>query len=171
MADRKPVELTQAQVLELLGMGLRRFKNLQAEAGLPGARPKVGTYDGRAVVSWWVDFNLSQVIDRAQPEVGPGEQQKLKESDERARLYKAQADAKERENAIAIGELVPAAVIEGALAQVVGELAAALDALPSQIKSDLPHLRAPEVDLIATRLARTRNRLATIEVTHTHAAG
>lgn len=88
---------------------------------------------------------------------------RLVESDERARYYRAKADAAEAENAKRAARLVDPDVIETVLGRVVGEIAAALDALPAQIKRDIPHLRAGEIDLIRKRLARCRNALARIE--------
>lgn len=162
MANRKPVELTQSQVLELLGIGLPRLKKLQGQ-GMPGAEPGSGLFDGRKVVSWWVDHNLSQVVGVTEDKVDERGQVRLKLDQEAARLNKARADAVERENAIAAGKYVPCEVLEILLEQPIAEITAALDALPQQIKNDIPHLRAAEVQLVATRLARVRNNLARYE--------
>jgi phage terminase Nu1 subunit (DNA packaging protein) len=86
------------------------------------------------------------------------------ESAERAKYYKAKTAQIEAANRRALGELVHPDVLEAALAQVAQEIAAGLRALPSQIKVEIPHLRAAEVKLIADRVARLSNALARIEV-------
>lgn len=88
----------------------------------------------------------------------------LLESAERAKYYKAKTAQVEAGNRKALGELVHPELLEIALAKVVQEVAAGLAALPSQIKVDIPHLRAAEVTLIASRIARLRNAFARIEI-------
>lgn len=92
------------------------------------------------------------------------------ESAERAKYYKQRTIAAEMQNARERGELVPPALLEYALEQIAGRVAAALDALPSQIKTAIPHLRAGEVRLIAELLARTRNGLARTQIDFKDAA-
>jgi phage terminase Nu1 subunit (DNA packaging protein) len=91
----------------------------------------------------------------------------LLESAERAKYYKAKTQQIEAANRKALGELVHPDVLEFALAQVAQEIAAGLAALPSQIKVDIPHLRAAEVTLISNRVARLRNAFARIEIDYT----
>jgi phage terminase Nu1 subunit (DNA packaging protein) len=91
----------------------------------------------------------------------------LLESAERAKYYKAKTEQIAAANRKALGELVHPEVLEVALQQVVQEIAAGLSALPSQIKTEIPHLRASEVTLISNRVARLRNGLARIEIDFT----
>jgi terminase small subunit / prophage DNA-packing protein len=83
---------------------------------------------------------------------------------ERAKYYRAKAEQVDSANRLKAGTLVEPDVIVKILERPIGEIAAALDALPAQIKKDIPHLRAGEIDLIRKRLARCRNALARIEI-------
>jgi phage terminase Nu1 subunit (DNA packaging protein) len=132
---------------------------VKAEAeGLPRAsgtdrRP---TYDVRAVVQWWTARRAEQVGKRA-----PGG---LDEREQRARYYEQKADALRRENAAKSGDLVDPIVIGRVLGKVTHQIAAALSALLRQLKVDIPHLRASEVNIIRDRLARCRNAMAHIQI-------
>jgi phage terminase Nu1 subunit (DNA packaging protein) len=100
------------------------------------------------------------------PRDGRRSKNQLLESAERAKYYREKTHQIATANARAKGELVSPELLERALSKVTQEIAAALSALPSQLKVDIPHLRAAEVRLIDQRLARVRNALARIEINH-----
>jgi phage terminase Nu1 subunit (DNA packaging protein) len=95
----------------------------------------------------------------------------LLESAERAKYYKAKTEQLLAGNARELGLLVDPEIIVRVLERVVAEMVAALDALPSQIKTEIPHLRAAEVELIKRRLAKVRNGLARFSITRAIATG
>lgn len=99
--------------------------------------------------------------------VGRPRKSEVIERESRARYYLARAVAAEADNAKKSGELMHPDVIERALAKVVAEIVAGLNALPSQIKVEIPHLRAAEVTLVRNRIARLRNALSNIEISST----
>jgi len=155
----KPIPLlNREQIAHVLAIGAPAVTKLEAE-GLPRTNPgeRGALYDVRAVVQWWLDRKTRQTTAQR----APGG---LNEVEQRARYYSERADSLARENAQKSGRLVEPELIERVLTHAVTEIARALDALPSQIKVEIPHLRASEVQLIATRIARTRNALARMEL-------
>jgi phage terminase Nu1 subunit (DNA packaging protein) len=155
----KPIPLmTREQIAHVLAIAAPSVTKLEAE-GLPRTNPgdRRPLYDVRAVVQWWIARKTEQLANRA-PDG-------LVERDQRARYYQQKANQLERENAQKGGHLVEPELLERALSKVVQEIAAALSALPSQLKVEIPHLRASEVTMIGNRIARMRNALARIELT------
>lgn len=84
-----------------------------------------------------------------------GEAHSLTLAGERARLARAQADAQEVKNRMIAGELVPAAEVTREWADTLRGLRSQVLAVPSRIRSTLPHLTAQDVAQIDRELRDT----------------
>lgn len=80
--------------------------------------------------------------------------------DSKARLDDLKVQRAEMELAKERREFLPVSVLGHYAAQVGSIVHAAFEALPAQIKQRIPHLRAPEVNLIRELLAKTANQIS-----------
>lgn len=84
-----------------------------------------------------------------------GEEHSLTLAGERVRLARAQADAQEVKNRMIAGELVPAVEVAREWADVLRGVRSQVLAVPSRIRSSLPHLTAQDVAQIDRELRDT----------------
>jgi len=84
---------------------------------------------------------------------------------ERYRLTKAQADAQELKNEIAIGNVVPTDFAVFALSKIAAEAVGILDSLPMNINRKHPEITTLQIENIKRELAKACNVLAELEYT------
>jgi phage terminase Nu1 subunit (DNA packaging protein) len=89
---------------------------------------------------------------------------KLDPAEEKARLYAAQADKIEMENAVARGELAPVSVLEDVLTRAGTKVSAAMDAIPTALKRRLPNLTDADLTVVRRELAKARNAVASLSL-------
>ncbi|GLK92371.1 MULTISPECIES: terminase small subunit [Achromobacter] len=88
----------------------------------------------------------------------------LDPAEEKARLYAAQADKIEMENAVARGELAPVSVLEDVLTRAGTKVSAAMDAIPTALKRRLPNLTDADLTIVRRELAKARNAVASLSL-------
>lgn len=88
----------------------------------------------------------------------------LDPAEQKARLYAAQADKVEMENAVARGELAPVSVLEDVLTRAGTKVSASLDAIPTALKRRLPNLTDADLTIVRRELAKARNAIASLSL-------
>lgn len=84
-------------------------------------------------------------------------------TEERARLARAQSERIEMDNAVTRGELASIDTLRDTLADVAGQIAAILDAIPGKVKREAPHLTAQDVDILRREIAKARNLASEVQ--------
>ena len=147
--------LNQRQMCESLNITPPGFNRWGVEPAL-----RVGNqsfYSVRDVVDNRVAAALEkQRLERPPADDGDG----LNPVAEQARLAKEKADAQALKNSVTRGELIPAEVVGLVISKIAGEMAAALDALPGQIKREEPGLSATSVEKIKRLIVAAQNSAA-----------
>ncbi|WP_406828126.1 terminase small subunit [Microbulbifer sp. ARAS458-1] len=150
--------LNQRQMCESLSVTPPGFARWGVEPAL-----RVGNrayYSVRDVVDNRVEAALEkQRLERP----GPLEGSDLNPVAEQARLAKEKADAQALKNSVTRGELIPAEAMGLVISKVATEMAAALDALPGQIKRIEPGLSATSLDKIKREIVRAQNAAAEVD--------
>lgn len=113
-----------------------------------------------AVLQEWLLSYCGNLREQAAGRASDGE---LDLVQERARLAKEQADKVAMSNAQMRRELAPVVMLEAVLARTARQIAAVLEAIPTQIKRRL-HLSAAAIDVINGEIAKARNAAASVEL-------
>ncbi|GAB2507178.1 terminase small subunit [Microbulbifer agarilyticus] len=157
-ADGRDSLLNQRQMCESLGITQPGFARWGVDPVLREGNRSF--YDVRSVVDNRVAAALEkQRLERPEP-LAEGE---LNPVIEQARLAKEKADAQALKNSVTRGELIPAEAVGLVVSKIATEMAAALDALPGQIKRFEPGLSATSLDKIKREIVRAQNAAAEVD--------
>ena len=142
---------------ELFGISEKSFSKYQKH-GLPFKRSGRGNqnaYDTEVVFQWLVNKELSGKLE------GGSE---IDTEHERGRLTRAQADAKELDNAERRKELAPVDLLEWVLSKACSQISAVLETIPLNVKRRVPQLSANAIELIKKEIVRCQNIAASAEI-------
>lgn len=103
-----PMGITQAQAGHLAGLTHQRISQLAEENAF--AKLKNGRIDGQSFGRWLAERNAKKAAEQSDDRLDLTQERAKKEREQRIKL--------ERENAVAAGELVPAAEISQAMADI-----------------------------------------------------
>ena len=142
---------------EVFGISETTFTKYQKQ-GLPFVRGMgkghSNAYDTEAVFRWLIEKELSGRIE-------PGS---IDTEQERGRLARAQADAKELDNAERRKELAPVELLEWVLSKACAQISAVLETIPLNVKRRVPQLSANGIELIKKEIVRCQNIAASSEI-------
>lgn len=147
-----PAVLHEVPLAQLLGVSASQVRYLAKEG--VAVRVKPSHYDTRKTVANYV----ARLSERARKAGNPKGNAQL--DAEKLRGAKETADKLELANAKARGDLVPAAEVERAWANVLRDVRSALLAVPSRIGATLPHLSAHDVAAVEREIKAALEGLA-----------
>lgn len=147
-----PAVLHEIELARLLGVSASQVRYLAKEG--VAIRVKSSFYDTRKTVANYV----ARLSERAKKAGNPKGNAQL--DAEKLRGAKATADKLELANAKARGDLVPAAEVERAWANVLRDVRSALLAVPSRVGATLPHLSAHDVAAVEREIKAALEGLA-----------
>lgn len=132
----------------------RRIQQLAKDGTIPkaarGKYPLIGTIKG--YVKFLQDRSLAKVADYSDTDIRA---QKL-------RLTKAQADAQELKNEIALQQTVPTEFATYALAKIAAEASGVLDSVPLNLKRKHPELTTLQFENIKRAIAKASSAVVTL---------
>ena len=136
---------------EVFGISETTLTKYQKQ-GLPFIRGRSkgnsNTYDTEAVFRWLVEKEQSGRLE------GGSE---IDTEYERGRLARAQADAKELDNAERRKELAPVELLEWTLSKACAQISAVLETIPLQVKRRVPKLGASDIEIIKKEIVKCQN--------------
>src|SRR5690606_6443110 len=83
---------------------------------------------------------------------------------QRTRLTKAQADAQEMKNEVTRREQAPVRLLALALENLSTRVVAVLQAIPSTVKTRIPHLTATEINQISREIIKAQNAASKLDL-------
>ena len=115
------------------------------------------------------DDAVTKYIERIRPSVGGNttDRQGDGNSDtnaERARLLKAQADKAEMDNEERRGNIASVDILRDAIIEVATQVNAKFDALPNEIKRNVPDISAKGIELVKRTVAEVKNTVSEIRL-------
>ncbi|WP_158873988.1 terminase small subunit [Antarcticirhabdus aurantiaca] len=134
-----PTEVSTKDFGDLVGISARTVQNLIAEGTIER------TASGKIPLAEATAAYCERLRKSA---AGRAEAGDLDLTAERARLAKEQADAQEMKNAVGRGELLKAADVQRAWADILRMVQALMLSLSSKVQQKLPHLTAHDIDEI-----------------------
>jgi terminase small subunit / prophage DNA-packing protein len=139
MAARLPVTVTASVLADLIGVSPRSCTDLAARGIIVRGPGRTG-FLLRESLRGYADHLRKLATGRG------GESAIAAATAERSRLLKAQADAQEAKNKLAIGSVLDAAEVEKAWSDIIRQSRAAVLAVPPRCQQRLPHLTAHDVN-------------------------
>jgi excisionase family DNA binding protein len=173
--DKNVLMLTVAETTKLLRVTDRHIRNWIKDKGLPAATmPGVQRLDAAAVVTWFLDFRLTENGNSGNRAASDPGGEPLETFDEAlARKTRAEADLKELQLARERGEVAAIADVERVLASANKSIQTLMLALPSSLAPQLIGLadRGKIFAVIDRAVRATLSNLASIDaVRQTHSA-
>lgn len=128
-------------------------------------------FDPQVCVEWYVEHEIRvRLGNRRQANEEGDTENVLNFNAEKTRLTKAQADAKELEVRLRMGELIPITGAIAAVTQVCELIDSSLSSIPAQLQRAAPHLTASDVDVVRKVIAKCQNGIANLDFDFTDLA-
>ena len=168
MSGVKRVQLSGAEMAYVLGVTqsqLSQWRRLE-----DGPIPNLGKdtsrsghpviFDAQSAVDWYLKRKIRERISGTRHSGSDAPTENVVDfHQEKTRLTKAQADAKELENEERRGKLAEIDILKETLGSTLNSVAAILDSIPAEMRRQCPHLSQADIDEIATVVATIRNSI------------
>jgi len=170
-ARHEKVWLRREQVMYMLDISMTTLRNYETRSRDKLPRHKSNTaegivyYDAHEMCEFYHKMRLRKEFGDGEVPTSSTPGKGVNGNLEKARLTKAQAEAQELKNEIARGEVAPIQVLQDALANVCGQIAAILGSVPSSLRKRYSWLKSSQLDEIATAIAKAQNAAADVQIT------